>query len=168
MEEHFAIKRSDALLWTGKLTREELSARLDKGQLTHDWLICPFGSARYAVTLDQFIDDPAIFRRLRQKDVERENHRRSIVASVEDPWLLSIGRKLFKWFLCCLVVGGSIVRIFFPQMIGGEFTPAALMVLVPVWSIGGIGVLAVILGSLQHKIRVSAALKQQVACPTDT
>lgn len=122
MAEYFSIKRSDAWLWTCKLTREEVLARLEKHRISRDWLICPLGAAHHAVTLAQFLDDPAIFRRLKQQDVERENLRRAIVVSVEKPWLLTMGQELLRWFFLCLGLGGNIVTIFFPQMKGAGLT----------------------------------------------
>ncbi|MBW3542816.1 MAG: hypothetical protein KY476_21345 [Planctomycetes bacterium] len=162
MEDRLAIKRSDAWIWRSNLTRTDVLSRLEKRQISRDWLVCPQGSAGRAVTVGQFVDDPAIFQRQDQEAANEERRRRAIVASVERPPLLKIGQKLLQLFFACLVVGGAIVRISFPHMLGAGLTPSALMILVPIWSIGGIGVVAWVLGGLHYRHQVHSALRREL------
>jgi hypothetical protein len=162
MQEYFAIKRSNAWLWSGKLTRDEVLARLEKDRLGRDWLICPLGCANRAVTLGQFVDDPAIFLRLEQQHAQRQDLRRSIAASIEKPLLLKIGQQLIGLSILCLVIGGAIVKLFFPQMRGDGLTPTDLIILIPIWSMGGIGLVLWIIGCVHHRHRVDATLQRQM------
>lgn len=166
-EEHFAIKHPNAWLWKGKLTREEVLARVEEDRLGREWLICPFGSANYAVPVGLFMDDPATFLRLRQHDAEKELRRQSIVSSVNEPILLKAGQYLLLLFIHCLLAGGAIVKLFFPDMVGAGLTPTALMILIPIWSIGGVGLLAFLLGWFQYKYRVRVTLKREMERTAD-
>lgn len=153
MEDKFAIKHPNAWLWQSNLKRADVVSRLETNQIFRDWLVCPQGLADHAVTVGQFVDDPTVFER-------HERQRRQIIAAVEKPLLLTRGEQLIQLFCICLMVGGATVNIFFPHMLGAGLTPTTLAILIPIWSIGGIGVVAWILGRFQHAYRVRVALKR--------
>ena len=168
--QHYAVKHPDALLWKGKLTRAEVLARLDEGRVDREWLVCPFGSAERAVPVNRFMDDPDVFLRQYRREAEADAARRAIVASIEEPALLRAGKTLIGAFFLCLVIGGATVQVFFPQMRGAGFTPTTLAILIPIWSVGGIGLLTAALGWVQHRWRIREALRtaRQSSPPSPT
>jgi len=159
MDERFAIKRPGHLFWRSNLTRADVMQRVECGRITREWLICPQGTVSHTVTIGQFIDDPAILKRRLQQDIDRETRRRTIAAAVEKPFLLKSGQYLIRLFALYLMIGTATVKIFFPHMLGAGLTPTALMVLIPMWSIGGLGILAYMLGSIQHRYRIYVTIK---------
>jgi hypothetical protein len=161
MEERLAIKRSGAWFWQSNLAQAEVLSKLEMRQITPDWLVCPQGSANRAVTVGQFAGDPAIFQRQDQQAFAEERRDRAIAASVEKPILLKIGGRLIQLFLACLFIGGAAVRIFFPHMRGAGLTPTTLMILVPIWSIGGVGLISWVIGRIQLSYQVRSVLSKR-------
>ena len=60
--------------------------------------------------------------------------------------LALLGKTLIALFFAALAIGGGTIHIFFPQLIGTGITAASLFVLVPIWSIGVLGVLLSLIG----------------------
>jgi hypothetical protein len=48
--------------------------------------------------------------------------------------------------LVALVIGGNVVRLFFPQLLVAGITATLMSLLIPIWSIGGLGVLLSLAG----------------------
>jgi len=115
-------------------------------------LSAPLGVANHAVNVGEFIGEPTIFSRLKQDEL-------AIAASIESPRLLRTGANLLRLFFLCLGTGGAIVQVFFPQMVGAGLTPTTLMILISIWSMGVVGLLALILGGIQYKYRVYVACR---------
>lgn len=151
---HFAIKRSNALLWSGELTRSEIQSRRDNGQIESDWLVCPAGLAKHAVPVDSFLEDPNLMQRLREDDEDRGAKLKQLIDSMDRPGLLRLGQALFRYGIYCLVFGGATVKIFFPEARGQGFPPGVLYILVPIWIMGGLGIIFSFIGWLQHRMNI--------------
>jgi type IV secretory pathway TrbD component len=72
------------------------------------------------------------------------------------------GERLLHLFVLCLMIGGATTKIFFPEMLGAGLTPTTLLILIPIWSLGGVGLLLWIVGWLQHQYRIRASLDRQM------
>jgi hypothetical protein len=81
MQSYYAIKRPNAWLWSEKLTREEVSAKLDSFKITQDWFICPLGEARHHVTIREFLSDPEILTRSQQQERNQQIQKKQRLAS---------------------------------------------------------------------------------------
>ncbi|MBL8798738.1 MAG: hypothetical protein JNM56_32900 [Planctomycetia bacterium] len=66
--------------------------------------------------------------------------------------LKKVGGYMVGLCLACLVIGRAIVRMAFPEMIGQGLTPTTLSILIPIWSLGIIGVLLWLAGWLRSLI----------------
>ena len=51
--------------------------------------------------------------------------------------------------LLTLLIGGKIARNFFPETQGAGLTPTALMLLVPIWTMGIVGLVLLLVGWLR-------------------
>jgi len=72
-------------------------------------------------------------------------------AKPADP-LLTIGLRLFGLCLFCLVLGRVFVSLVFPESRGQGIPPAALYFLIPVWILGGTGLILMLAGWLRSKL----------------
>lgn len=160
----FAIKRRDAWFWAGELTQEEVIARYSDGRITLEWLVCPRGCADRAITIAQFIGDPELFERQDRLRADMEQHRKSIVSSVEKPRLIRRGTSLLRLFYVYRVMAEPIVEIFFlPEPnTDNRMTPMILAILVPMWIIGLVGLLCWIVGLVQHRLSIRKALTEMM------
>ncbi|WP_254509673.1 hypothetical protein [Anatilimnocola floriformis] len=55
------------------------------------------------------------------------------------PFLATLGLRLLVACIGALVVGNFVVRLAFPQLLGKGLTPTALMILIPIWTVGVTG-----------------------------
>ncbi len=55
------------------------------------------------------------------------------------------GHYLFLGCFGCLTVGGSTINIFFPELKGSGLTPGILAILVPIWTMGVLGVFLLVI-----------------------
>ena len=53
--------------------------------------------------------------------------------------------------LACLLIGRTVVSIFFPELRGQGISPVMWFVLIPIWSIGVIGLVLLLVGWLRGK-----------------
>lgn len=154
MDEHYAIKRPGGWFWTGKLTREQAVEEARGGRLPGDWLICPLGSANKAITVATFLGDPGVLDRREKQEIDQELRRRAFAKSYPWPRLLKAGAWMLQTHVACLIIGGATVKIFFPQLQGGGIPPAMYAVLIPIWTLGGLGLLFAIIGWIQRGARI--------------
>jgi hypothetical protein len=61
----------------------------------------------------------------------------------------------------CLIIGRAIVTIFFPELQGRGIPPAMWFVLVPIWSLGIIGLVLLLVGWLRGKLANSDTAAEQ-------
>ena len=167
MPEQFAIKRSDAWLWSGSLSRAEVVDRFQDGLLTGDWLVCPVGYAGQAVPVHRFVHEPDVFVRERQRERGERKRRKSVVESVEQPLVGRIGKRMLAACLLCLLVGRAIVTILFPHLRGARIPPMMWFVLVPIWATGICGLVFVIFGWIQRRFRIHKSLRKIGAAAND-
>ncbi|MBI3822685.1 MAG: hypothetical protein HY289_08395 [Planctomycetes bacterium] len=123
MENYFATKKPDGWFWSGQRTREQVVSDLSGNRLQRAWLICPFGEAKYAVTVGEFVDDPEIIRRLKEQEGERRKAEREIAATIEKPRLYRAGGILIIVCLICMVKGRILVAIFFRRWLAPALHP---------------------------------------------
>jgi hypothetical protein len=64
-------------------------------------------------------------------------------------------------------VGGRATVNIFPQLRDGGLTPIKLTILIIIWSFGGVGLLALLVGWVHYRYRVYATLKQQMGVSTE-
>lgn len=62
---------------------------------------------------------------------------------------------------CCMGIGRVAIEIFFPHMIGAGLTPTALMILVPIWGIGILGLLICTAAWVIHPYRDKELSREQ-------
>ena len=65
---------------------------------------------------------------------------------MDRPGLLRLGQALFRYGIYCLVFGGVTVKIFLPEARGQGFPPGVLYILVPIWIMGGLGIIFSFIG----------------------
>ena len=58
----YAIKKPAGYLWSGKHTQEKVEEKVKSGSIRDDWLICPFGRAERAVSVEAFFKNPDILK----------------------------------------------------------------------------------------------------------
>lgn len=63
---------------------------------------------------------------------------------------IEIGQMLVIVAWGCLTLGGAVVKLFFPNARGRGLTPELLCLLVPIWSLGVLGLLLVAVGWIMH------------------
>ena len=160
MEPHYySMKREDQWKWDGRLSADEVIARINNERLGEDWHIVRFATDESPVDARAFAANPEIFL---QRDARRDAaalRRKEIADSVPSPLLLTWGKRCLFTFFAILTIGRATITIFFPHLRGTEMTPTAWMILIPTWSLGGIGLIAASIGALQHKSRVSKAIE---------
>jgi len=68
-----------------------------------------------------------------------------------------LGGLLVGLCFACLIIGRAIVTIFFPELQGQGIPPAMWFVLVPIWSLGIIGLVLLLVGWLRGKFAKSGS-----------
>ena len=64
----------------------------------------------------------------------------------------AIGGGMVGLCILCMLVGGKIARTFFPESQGQGLTPTVLMILIPLWSMGIIGLVLLLVGWIRGKV----------------
>jgi len=57
----YSLKKPKAFFWSTNHSFPEIQEKLAKGKVTEEWLVCPLGEAKRAVTLSELIARPALF-----------------------------------------------------------------------------------------------------------
>lgn len=65
--------------------------------------------------------------------------------------MTTAGGAMLGLSLLSMMVGGKIISIFFPELKGNGIPPAMWYVLIPIWSIGIIGLLLLFIGWVKNK-----------------
>lgn len=162
MDEHYAIKRPGGWFWTGKLTREQALEEARGGRLPGDWLICPLGAANKAISVAAFLGDPEALDRREKQEIDQELRRRAFAKSYPWPWLLTAGVRMFLACIACLMIGRATVSMFFPHLKGDGIPPAMLAILIPIWTLGGLGLIFAAFGWIQRGIRIRRDWRNQL------
>lgn len=71
--------------------------------------------------------------------------------------LKTLGGYMVGLCLICLIIGRLIVRILFPEVRGQGIPPGMWFVLIPIWSIGLIGLVLLLVGWVRGKAAKPAA-----------
>lgn len=147
----FAVKQPAKVLWSREYWIEDIREQLKMRKIDEDYLICPFGEAIRAVPLSLFLKDEQVFKRMVTAEVEAK-------AQVEKPPARIWGKWLIGIFVTALVIGRIVVRVFFPGQIGAGIGSAQLLILVPIWTIGALGLSFWTIGYWQQEARVKLAM----------
>lgn len=148
MSELYAIKRTDDWFWKTDLTFEELQKRIHENQINYDWLVCPQGASDRAITIREFLHDPRIFHQQELEIASRERAR----GKPENTPLTKLGLNLLGVCFLCLAIGRVVVMIVFPGP-RNEMPLPLLIVLIPIWTIGAIGLVVYLVGLILWKFR---------------
>lgn len=65
-----------------------------------------------------------------------------------------LGGRMVGLCFACLIIGRLVVSIFFPELKGQGIPPAMWIVLIPIWSIGIIGLVLLLVGWVRGKTAV--------------
>lgn len=66
--------------------------------------------------------------------------------------LMKVGSYMFAFCILFLIVGRTVVSIFFPDLKGKGIPPGMWFVLIPVWSVGVIGLALLLAGWIRSKV----------------
>ena len=66
------------------------------------------------------------------------------------PWVAKWGRRLLAASMSALMIGASIVKIFFPGHLGRGLDVVTLSILIPIWAVGIAGILLLLAAWIQY------------------